>query len=147
MGTMTTWFEQDGYQVRFDWGQDGAARAGARGDVVVVVDTLRFSTTVAAHVAAGAQVIGIGMATPYANRQAGERSSKFPFPILSDIGRDRPAPAHTAWGRFDPDSGTFLTGLFLVDRSGMVEIDSRGYVPASDPAAIVKSLCEGKWPE
>ena len=98
-------------------------------------------------VAAGAQVIGIGMATPYANRQAGDRSSKFPFPILSDIGRDRPAPAHTAWGRFDPDNGTFLTGLFLVDRSGMVEIDSRGYVPVRDPSAVVKSLCEGKWPE
>ncbi|MCX6366001.1 MAG: 2-phosphosulfolactate phosphatase [Armatimonadetes bacterium] len=51
-----TWFEQAGYQVRFDWGQDGAARAGARGDVVVIVDTLRFSTTVAAYLAAGATV-------------------------------------------------------------------------------------------
>ena len=56
MGDLTTWFEQAGYQVRFDWGQDGAARAGARGDVVVIVDTLRFSTTVAAHLAAGAMV-------------------------------------------------------------------------------------------
>ncbi|WP_309723218.1 2-phosphosulfolactate phosphatase [Armatimonas sp.] len=56
MGDLTTWFEQAGYQVRFDWGQDGAARAGARGDVVVIVDTLRFSTTVAAHLAAGATV-------------------------------------------------------------------------------------------
>lgn len=56
MGDLTTWFEQAGYQVRFDWGQDGAARAGARSDVVVIVDTLRFSTTVAAHLAAGATV-------------------------------------------------------------------------------------------
>jgi 2-phosphosulfolactate phosphatase len=56
MGDVTTWFEQAGYQVRFDWGQDGAARAGARGDVVVIVDTLRFSSTVAAHIAAGATV-------------------------------------------------------------------------------------------
>ena len=51
-----SWFEQDGYALRFDWGQDGAARAGVRGDTVVIVDTLRFSTTVAAHVAAGALV-------------------------------------------------------------------------------------------
>ena len=51
-----SWFEQAGYVLRFDWGQDGAARAGARGDVVVVVDVLRFSTTVAAHIAAGATV-------------------------------------------------------------------------------------------
>ena len=56
MGDLTTWFEQEAYAVRFDWGQDGAARAGARGDVTIIVDTLRFSTTVAAHVAAGATV-------------------------------------------------------------------------------------------
>ena len=93
--------------------------------------------------AAGVQVIGIGMATPFANRQAGERSAKFPFPILSDIGRDRPAPAHTAWGRFDPATASFLTGVFLVDRSGMVEIDSRGYRPVDDPQSLIRSLCEG----
>ena len=56
MGDVATWFEQAGCQVRFDWGQDGATRAGARGDVVVIVDTLRFSTTVAAHLSAGALV-------------------------------------------------------------------------------------------
>lgn len=56
MGNLATWFEQAGYDLRFDWGQDGAARAGTRGDIVVVVDVLRFSTTVAAHVAAGATV-------------------------------------------------------------------------------------------
>lgn len=39
--------------VRLDWGWDGTQRAGARGDVLVVVDTLRFSTAVAAGVAAG----------------------------------------------------------------------------------------------
>lgn len=96
--------------------------------------------------AGGVQVIGIGMATPFANRQAGERSAKFPFPILSDIGRDRPAPAHTAWGRFDSATASFLTGVFLVDRSGMVEIDSHGYRPVSDPEGVIKSICEGKWP-
>jgi len=42
--------------VRLDWGWDGAARAGARGDVLVVVDTLRFSTAVAAGAAAGLQL-------------------------------------------------------------------------------------------
>ena len=96
---------------------------------------------------AGVQVVAIGMATPYANRQAGERSTGFPFPILSDIGRDVPAPAHTAWGRFDPDRGEFLTGIFLIDRSGMVEIDSRGYCPVRDPQQVVAELCAGRWPE
>jgi peroxiredoxin len=97
--------------------------------------------------AAGVQVIGIGVATPYANRQASERSQPFPFPILSDIGKDNPAPAHTQWGRFDPSDGSFHTGVFLVDRSGMVETDNRGFKPVSDPLSVVKALCEGKWPE
>lgn len=97
--------------------------------------------------AAGVQVIGIGVATPYANRQAGERSKPFPFPILSDIGKDNPAPAHTQWGRFDPTDGSFHTGVFLVDRSGMVETKGRSFKPVSDPQAVVKALCAGKWPE
>ncbi len=97
--------------------------------------------------AAGVQVIGIGVATPYANRQAGERSQAFPFPILSDIGKDNPAPAHTQWGRFDPSDGSFHTGVFLVDRSGMVETEGRIFKPVTDPEAVVKALCIGKWPE
>ncbi len=97
--------------------------------------------------AAGVQVIGIGVATPYANRQAGERSQAFPFPILSDIGKDNPAPAHTQWGRFDPTDGSFDTGVFLVDRSGMVETQGRTFKPVTDPKAVVQALCAGKWPE
>ncbi len=38
-------FDQSSYQVRFDWGVEGLARL-APSDVVVVVDVLRFSTTV-----------------------------------------------------------------------------------------------------
>ena len=97
--------------------------------------------------AAGVQVIGIGVATPYANRQAGERSQAFPFPILSDIGKDNPAPAHTQWGRFDPSDGSFHTGVFLVDRSGMVETQGRNFKPVGDTKAVVQALCAGKCPE
>ena len=97
--------------------------------------------------AAGVQVIGIGLATPYANRESEKRSQDFPFPLLSDIGKDNPAPAHTKWGRFDPSDGTFQTGVFLVDRSGMVETQAGKFKPVSDPAGVVKSLCAEKWPE
>jgi len=38
-------FAQSAYQVRFEWGVDGLARLAAS-DVVVVVDVLRFSSTV-----------------------------------------------------------------------------------------------------
>ena len=38
-------FDQSSYQVRLDWGVDGLVRV-APSDVVVVVDVLRFSSTV-----------------------------------------------------------------------------------------------------
>lgn len=47
----TPW-DQGTYQVRFEWGIDGLHRLAAA-DIVVVVDVLRFSTTVVDAVAAG----------------------------------------------------------------------------------------------
>jgi len=48
-------FDQSRYQVRLEWGVQGLARL-APADIVVVVDVLRFSTTVADAVAGGEQV-------------------------------------------------------------------------------------------
>lgn len=48
-------FDQSTYQVRFEWGVEGLARL-APADVVVVVDVLRFSTTVTDAVARGERV-------------------------------------------------------------------------------------------
>jgi 2-phosphosulfolactate phosphatase len=48
-------FDQRRYQVRFEWGARGLARL-ERADVVVVVDVLRFSTTVTDAVARGETV-------------------------------------------------------------------------------------------
>lgn len=48
-------FDQASYQVRFEWGADGLARLAAS-DVVVVVDVLRFSSTVVQAVENGEQV-------------------------------------------------------------------------------------------
>lgn len=44
-------FDQAGYALRFEWGPTGIQRAAQRGDIVIVVDVLRFSSAVA--VAAG----------------------------------------------------------------------------------------------
>ncbi len=44
------------YRCRFDWGQDGARRAAARGDIMVIVDVLRFSTAAITAVAHGAVI-------------------------------------------------------------------------------------------
>jgi len=51
-----TTFDQHPFRVRFDWGWRGAREAAARGDAIVVVDVLRFSTTVATAVQHGAAV-------------------------------------------------------------------------------------------
>lgn len=48
-------FDQSRYQLRFEWGVDGLRRL-APADVVIVVDVLRFSSTVAARVGAGESV-------------------------------------------------------------------------------------------
>ncbi len=51
-----TTFNQHPHRVRFDLGWRGAREAAARGDAIVVVDVLRFSTAVAAAVAQGVAI-------------------------------------------------------------------------------------------
>lgn len=48
-------FDQSSYQVRHEWGAEGLARL-APADIVVVVDTLRFSSTMADAVASGRSI-------------------------------------------------------------------------------------------
>jgi 2-phosphosulfolactate phosphatase len=50
---MDEWFGQSDFQIRHEWGRDGARRAAARGDVIAIVDVLRFTTTVVTAVANG----------------------------------------------------------------------------------------------
>lgn len=50
------------YRCRFGWGRDAAQSAGERGDIVVIVDTLRFSTVVVTVVSRGG--IAFPCATP-----------------------------------------------------------------------------------
>jgi len=52
---MTNPFDQSRYQVRLEWGADGLERL-APAEITVVVDVLRFSSTIAARVAAGETV-------------------------------------------------------------------------------------------
>ena len=50
------WFGQQPWRCRLEWGRRGAAAATARSDVLVVVDTLTFSTAVAAALHRGVAV-------------------------------------------------------------------------------------------
>ncbi|MBC8105322.1 MAG: 2-phosphosulfolactate phosphatase [Anaerolineae bacterium] len=47
------WFSQSPHRVRMDWGWRGCSTAAARGDAIVIVDVLRFSTAVCAAAARG----------------------------------------------------------------------------------------------
>src|SRR5690349_12210155 len=51
-----SWFGQQPWRCRLAWGRRGAAAAAARGDVLVVVDTLTFSTAVATALHRGVTV-------------------------------------------------------------------------------------------
>jgi 2-phosphosulfolactate phosphatase len=49
-------FDQSGYPFRLEWGWQGAEWAAERGDILVVIDTLRFSTSVITAVAHGVAI-------------------------------------------------------------------------------------------
>src|SRR5262249_17522409 len=50
-------FAQEGFRCRLAWGRHGAQVAADRGDILVVVDTLRFSTTAITAVHHGVTLI------------------------------------------------------------------------------------------
>ncbi|MEO5928864.1 MAG: 2-phosphosulfolactate phosphatase [Candidatus Kapaibacterium sp.] len=96
---MTDPYDQRDYRCRLEWGSDGAGRGAARGDILVIVDTLSFSTTVATAVDRGAIIHPCGRADDIgeiARRVGGEAA----------VGR-RDVPSK---GRFSLSPGTF-TGI------------------------------------
>ena len=53
---MSDVYSQDGFSCRLEWGRHGARRSVERGDALVVVDTLSFSTSVVTAVTNGALI-------------------------------------------------------------------------------------------
>ncbi|MFP7442885.1 2-phosphosulfolactate phosphatase [Bacillus infantis] len=49
-------FDQSPYQCRVEWGKRGAREAAARGDIVIIVDVLSFSSAVVSAAAFGAEI-------------------------------------------------------------------------------------------
>lgn len=47
------YYSQQPYRCRLDWGRYGTQQAAERGDILVIVDTLSFSTAVATAVQHG----------------------------------------------------------------------------------------------
>lgn len=124
---------------------DGPAGA----DVDPWLRQLRDHHDAVSRAGAGVQVIAVSTATPFAIHQAEERAGgPFPFPVLTDIDPRQPipAPVHRLWGLYDDETNTTRTGVFLVDRAGMVTTGAGGPVPVPDADAAIAALCRGEWP-
>ncbi|MBD1904278.1 2-phosphosulfolactate phosphatase [Funiculus sociatus GB2-A5] len=70
-------FSQHPYRCKLDWGQRGARQAAERGDIIVIVDTLSFSTAVACAVHHGGIVYPCSKTedvAAFAQRISGEAS-------------------------------------------------------------------------
>ncbi len=63
---------QDGYDVRLEWGREGAITLGARCAVVVIIDVLSFCTAVDVAVGRGAAVLPL----PWGDERAAEAAQR-----------------------------------------------------------------------
>jgi peroxiredoxin len=93
----------------------------------------------------GVAVFGISSALPQDIRR--QSSKPFPFPILADIKAGQPDSASQLWGRCSspgPDGRvTIHEGMFLVDRSGMVEWHDQAPQPVTNPEQTINQLISG----
>lgn len=97
----------------------------------------------------GVQIVVVGLATPYANRQAEQRTGiTLAFPVLTDVDLRSPAPAptHRLWGLAGDDPNDVRQGLYLIDRDGTVRWQGTAPRPATDPARIIDTVAAGEWP-
>ena len=76
----------------------------------------------------GVKVVGVSAAIPQFNRQAAERSGPFPFPLLSDP----EFYMHRMWGRYDEDQLRTQTGVFWIDRAGLVAWSRNSPLPEAN---------------
>lgn len=98
----------------------------------------------------GVQVVVVGMATPFAIREAEkQRGEPYPFPVLTDINQQtpEPAPTHRLWGLVGSVPNDIREGLFLINRDGTVSWKGSTPRPQTDPAHVLSLLLQGVWPK
>lgn len=97
----------------------------------------------------GTKVFGISTALPQENigvtqidDSGPERSQsrgKYPFSLLTDLDRS----VHRGWGRVSGDGETPLTGVFFVDRAGLVNSRDGKPAPLFDPLKFISDYLKG----
>src|SRR5690606_2707109 len=97
----------------------------------------------------GVEIIAVSTSTPFANAEAKQRlGAEVPFPVLTDIDMNNPAPtpAHHNYGRIDAETGMPLTGIFLIERDGSLPVGPDGVpLPVNDEQQVLNQLADGIW--
>jgi peroxiredoxin len=97
---------------------------------------------------AGVQIVVVGTATPFANREAEKQlGTAFPFPVLTDVDRTSPVPAptHRRWGLIDGETREVQSALFVIDRDGTVAWAQTAPQPVADPARTIAEIAQGNF--
>lgn len=136
-------YTQHPYRCRFDWGRHGVRQAAERGDILVIVDTLRFSTTTVAAIDAGGFIYPCSF---------GEDAST----LARQIGGEAAVSRFGEQGRFSLSPATYLhlepgTRIVLASPNGATCSRYASHVPflfvgalvnAQAVAAVVSSLLD-----
>ncbi|MES2464820.1 MAG: 2-phosphosulfolactate phosphatase [Armatimonadota bacterium] len=154
------WFGQEKYRCRLEWGIRGAHAAARRGDVLVVVDVLSFSTAVATAVEKGAEIYPCGKhddavaiakqweaVTAVRREEVPDRGrySLSPETFLAASPGERivlPSPNGAACSRYVSDAPQLLVGA-LVNAASVADAAARAAIEAQ--AAITVLACGERW--
>ncbi len=121
-------FMQSGYRCRIEWGRRGARMAAERGDVVVIVDTLSFSTAVATAVYFGGEVV------PCASKDVAGELARQTGGEAAVSRRDVPGK-----GRFSLSPGTYVG----IERGTRIVLASPNGATCSECGRVASYLFAG----
>jgi 2-phosphosulfolactate phosphatase len=140
------WFAQEKYALRLDWGWEGARRAAERGDLLVVVDILRFST--AMTVAASRNIT----VTPtfWSEDIATQEAKKYLSPALMQTVPEGthltvPSPNGATCCRYGKDAAGVYIGSFLNVQAIARAVDAK--LKATEAKSVTILACGERWHE
>lgn len=155
------WLHQDGFSLRLEWGHRGAYEAGRRGDVVIVVDVLSFSTAVLTAVergtaiipypygdeaAAQAEAARLGAAITPSGFPDGARRALSPVRFAETEKRDLEllrSPNGATCVRLAADGGVVLAGCL---RNPSAVAAAAKAIAAEEARTITVVPCGERWP-
>ena len=108
-----TVFEQDGYDLRVEWGLDGVRALGPHCAVLVVVDVLVFSTTVDVALSRGARVLPLPWRDERAAAAAAEAGATLVPSGLANLDGQPVATTGGGWTLRPSSMGDVPPGTFL----------------------------------